>query len=543
MNENKFLRPDYSDIPDAVAEPKRRFSIQLVWLVPILAAIVGGTLAVRAILERGPGITITFKTGIGLEAGKTKIKYKEVEIGEVKKVAISEDRSRVIVTARMGRESKALLVEDTRFWVVRPRLQGGYVSGLGTLLEGAYIGVDVGKSTKQSRTFTGLEEPPPVTKDVPGTTFFLHAADLGSLNITSPIFFRRLQVGQVVAYDLDRDGRGVTFTIFINSPYDRYVRANTLFWHASGIDLSLSAGGLKVNTESIVSILLGGAAFQTPEDKGEAPRAATNTAFSLFANKEEAMKHSDTSQTFLLVFRESVRGLSVNAPVEFRGVPLGDVTKINLKFDPIRKDFSIMVEMQLYPELLRGPNASGPRPPDDSRAFINELVERGLRARLASGNLLTGQRYVALDILPKAPKAKVDWSRTPPQLPTAMTGGEDLQDSLARLSRKIEKMPLEEIAGEVRHAVRSLDQALKSADRLLKRTDAEVVPETRALLAEARTTLGEAREVLSTDAPLQQDLRETLRELSRAARSVRILVDYLELYPESLLRGKKGDGR
>jgi paraquat-inducible protein B len=542
MND-ELPRPDDADIPDAVVEPKRRFSFQMVWLVPILAAIIGGTLAVRAILERGPSITITFKTGIGLEAGKTKIKYKEVEIGEVKKVAISEDRSSVIVTARMGRDSKVLLVEDTRFWVVRPRLQGGYVSGLGTLLEGAYIGVDVGKSATPSRTFTGLEEPPPVTKDVPGTTFFLHAADLGSLNITSPIFFRRLQVGQVVAYDLDRDGRGVTFTIFINSPYDRYVRANTLFWHASGIDLSLSAGGLKVKTESIVAMLLGGVAFQTPEDKGEAPRAVPNSAFSLFANREDAMRHAETSRTFLLVFRESVRGLSVNSPVEFRGVPLGEVSTIKLRFDEQVKDFSIAVEIRIFPQRLRGANTTGPRPPENSQTFINDLVRRGLRARLGSGNLLTGQRYVSLDVLPHSPKAKVDWSRTPPQLPTAKADGEEIQESLARVARKIENMPLEEIASEVRHAVRSLEQTLQSAERLVKRTDAEIVPEARALLEEARKTLGEAREVISTDAPLQQDLRETLRELSRAARSVRILVDYLELNPESLIRGKKGDGR
>jgi paraquat-inducible protein B len=536
-------RPDISDIPEAVAEPKRRWSIQLVWVIPILAALIGGTFAVRAILERGPTITITFKTGAGLEAGKTRIKYKEVEIGEVKNVAISEDRSGVIVTARLGRESKGLLVEDTRFWVVRPRIYGGYISGLGTLLGGTYIGVDVGKSTKPSRTFDGLEAPPAVTKDVPGTAFFLHAADLGSLNITSPIFFRRLQVGQVVAYELDRVGRGVTFTVFINSPYDRFVKANTLFWHASGIDLSLTAGGLKVNTESIVAILSGGVAFQTPEGKGETPRAVPNSSFSLFANREEAMKHAETSQTFLLVFRESVRGLSVNSPVEFRGVPLGDVTKINLQFDPLKKDFYIMVEIRLYPERLRGPRASGPRRPEESRAFINELVERGLRARLGSGNLLTGQRYVALEFLPKEQKTKINWSRVPPEFPTTRAGEEELQGSLARIARKIEKMPLDEIAAEVRHAVRSLDQALQSADRLLKRADAEIMPEARALMEEARNTLSGAREALSTDAPLQQDLRETLRELSRAARSVRILVDYLERNPESLIRGKKGAGR
>lgn len=536
-------RQDISDIPEAVAKPRRRWSIQLVWIIPIIAALVGGTMAVRAFLERGRTITITFKTGGGLEAGKTKIKYKEVEIGEVKNIAIAGDRSHVIVTAKVRRDSKGFLVEDTRFWVVRPRIIGGYVSGLGTLMGGAYIGVEAGKSSKPSRTFRGLEVPPVVTKDVPGTTFFLHADDLGSLNISSPIYFRRLQVGQVVAFDLDRNGRGVTFTIFINSPYDQYVKANTLFWNASGIDLALNASGFKVNTESIVSILLGGVAFQSPEDNGKTPRAPNNSIFTLFANKEDALRHAETAWTFLLMFRESVRGLSADSPVEFHGVPLGEVYKIDLKFDPLVKDFYIAVEMRLYPERLRGIRSPGLIPPEDSRRFITELIDRGLRARLGSGNILTGQRYVALEFLPKSPKAKINWSGNPPEFPTTRAGDKELQESLAQIARKIEKMPLEEIAAEARHAVRSLDKALRSADRLLNRVDAEIVPEARAVLNEAQNTLSEAREVLSTDAPLQRDLRETLRELSRAAWSVRILVDYLERNPESLIRGKKGDGR
>ena len=536
-------RPDISDIPEAVAKPKRRWSIQLIWMVPIIAVLIGGTLAVRAFLEHGRTITITFKTGEGLETGKTKIKYKAVEIGKVESIAIAEDRSHVIVTAQLRRDAKGFLVQDTRFWVVRPRISGGYVSGLGTLMGGTYIGMDVGKSTEPSRDFKGLEVPPVVTSDVQGTTFVLHAADLGSLYITSPIFFRRLQVGQVSGYDLDREGRGVTFTVFINSPYDRYVRTNTVFWHASGIDLSLSADGLKVNTESIVSILLGGIAFQTTEDKGEASRASPNSAFTLFDNREDAMKHAEVASTFLLVFRESVRGLSVDSPVMFRGVPLGEVTKINLNFDPRGKDFYITVAIRLYPERLRRQQAPGINPQEDLRAFINELIDHGLRAQLGSGNLLTGQRYIALEFSPKAPKVKVNWSQMPPEFPTIPAGQEDIQAALTRIARKIEKMPLEELTAEVRHTVRTLDHSLQSADRLVKRVDAEIVPEARALLDEARNTLGEAKEVLSTDAPLQQDLQDTLRELSRAARSVRVLMDYLERYPEALIRGKKGDGR
>ena len=542
MSDNQPV-PDISEIPEAVAAPKRRFSFQLVWIIPIVAAIIGLTLAVRAYIERGEIISITFVTGEGLEAGKTNIRYKEVEIGRVEKIVISEDRSYVIVTARVNRESKSFLVEDTRFWVVRPRISGGYVSGLETLMGGTYIGMDVGKSKETATTFKGLEVPPVVTMDVPGSTFFLHAADLGSLNIASPVFYRRLQVGQVVAYLLDKNGQGITFTVFINSPYDQYVRSNTRFWNASGIDFALNASGLKVKTGSLVSILLGGIDFEAPEGKLEANRAAPNTGFTLFTSREDAMRHAEIARTFLLVFRESVRGLSVDSPVDFRGVQLGEVTRVSLEFDRQRREPFIAVEMELYPERMHWSGTTQSTPPGNSRAYFNDLIARGLRARLASGNPITGERYIALDFIPQAPKAKMDWGKKPPLFPTTTAGKVDLQESLARIAKKIEAMPLDELVTEVRQAVKSLDQSLKSADTLMKRVDADIVPGAEALLDEAHKTLGDARGVLGTDTPLQSNLRDTLRELSRAAESVRILMDYLERNPESLIRGKRGDGR
>ena len=286
--------PELSDIPEAVAEPKKRHSIQLVWLIPIVAAMIGGTLAVKTYLQKGPTITITFKTGEGLEAGKTKIKYKDVEVGVVKDITIAKDLKHVIATAELKKGVTPYLVEDTRFWVVRPRISGGSITGLGTLMGGAYIGMDVGKSKEPQRAFTGLERPPVVTMDVPGSRFLLHSADLGSLDIGSPLYFRRIQVGQVVSYELDKGGTGVTFTVFVNAPYDKYVKANTRFWNASGIDLTMDASGLKLNTQSLVSILIGGIAFQTLDEEGEAPPTGPNTAFTLFASRDEAMKHRDT---------------------------------------------------------------------------------------------------------------------------------------------------------------------------------------------------------------------------------------------------------
>jgi paraquat-inducible protein B len=545
---NTNPQPELSDIPDAVVEPKRRRSLQLVWIIPILAAIIGASLAVKSYLQRGPVITITFKTGEGLESGKTKIKYKDVDIGLVKGIAIAKDRSHVIVTAELTRESKGLLMDDTRFWVVRARISGGSITGLGTLIGGSYIGVDAGISKTHRLAFKGLERPPTVTMDRPGRQFVLHAANIGSLDIGSPIYYRRIQVGEVIAYELDKDGKGVTLKTFINEPYDQYIKPSTLFWHASGIDISLDANGVKVNTESITSILMGGISFETPDESRGAAEANPDSSFVLFANRDEALKRPDTViETYVLVFKESVRGLTVGAPVDLRGVTVGEVTKINVELDPVRKEFSMPVEVQFYPDRLRARyRYSTPKKYPDSRTLLDSMIENGFRAQLRSGNLLTGQLYVALDLFPNAPHSKMNWSKNPPEFPTIPTSLEQLQSILVQIAQKIEKLPLDEVAGDARKALQSLDTTLKSADKMVKQVDGTVVPEVKGALDDVRKTLDEirktasgAKQVLSPDAPLQHDMRETMRELSRAAQSLRGLADYLDRNPEALIRGKK----
>lgn len=535
--------PELSDIPEAVAEPKKRHSLQLVWLIPIVAAIIGGTLAVKTYLAKGPTISITFKTGEGLEAGKTKIKYRDVEIGTVSGITIANDLSHVIVTAEVKKKVTPHLVEGTRFWVVRPRISGGTVSGLGTLMGGSYIGIEVGKSQKPQRKFIGLESPPVVSMDVPGSRFVLHSQSLGSLDVGSPLYFRQIQAGQIISYDLDQDGSGVTFKIFVASPYDKYVKSNTRFWHASGIDLTLDANGLKVNTQSAVSILIGGIAFQTVDEEGAAPPTGQNTVFTLYATRDEAMKHQDPVSTiFRLKFKESIRGLSVGAPVDFRGIIIGEVAAINAEFDFKAKEVNMIVTVRVYPQRIRA-RAVGPVPAgkDLNRTMNDHMVANGLRAQLKSGSLLTGQLLVALDFFPNVAKAKIDWNSNPPQFPTTPSSLVELQASLSQIMNKLEKLPLDEVVADLRQTVQSLDTTLKSADKMVKRVDAEIVPEARAALEEARKTLAAAKQTLSADAPLQQDLREALRELARTAQSLRTLTDYLDRHPESLLRGKQED--
>ncbi|MDD2501428.1 MAG: MlaD family protein [Geobacter sp.] len=542
-----------ADIPDAIIDRRRRSSAQLIWLIPVVALIVGLSLAVKAYIEKGPVITIRFKSGEGIEAGKTKIKYKDVQIGLVRSITIAKDRSSVLVTADLAKEAADFLKADTRFWVVRPRITGSSISGLGTLTAGSYIGMDVGKSKEDKTDFAGLETPPVVTMDMPGRQFVLHAADVGSLSVGSPLFYRHLQVGEVVSSDLDKDGETVMLRVFIRSPYDTFVRNSTLFWHASGIDFKLDANGMTVNTESLLSIVMGGIAFQTPDDFDEAPQAEQGRSFTLFSNKDEALKRPDSIvENYLLVFKESVRGLSVGAPVDLRGITVGEVTKIKAELDPASKNVTMVVQIRFYPERLkpRSQASSEQKSIADSHKLLDAMVKKGFRAQLKSGSLLTGQLYVALDFFPEAAPARINWSRNPALLPTIGGNMAQFQTSLMKIVQKLEKMPLEELTSDARKTVQSLDATLKSADKLLKNIDTTVVPETRLMMEDVRKTLdgankalAEVKQTMATDAPLQVDLRDTLRELGKAAQSLRVLGDYLERNPEALLRGKKEDLR
>jgi paraquat-inducible protein B len=540
--------PDAPDFPEAIAARRPRWRLQLVWLVPLVAVLIGGWLAVKSILEEGPTITISFQTADGLEAGKTKIKFKNVDIGVIKKVTLAPDDKSVIATAELTRNASRMLVSDTRFWVVRPRISGGTVSGLGTLLSGSYVGVDIGTQRARRTDFVGLESPPVFATGVPGREFILKADDMGSLDVGSPIFFRRLQVGQVTSYKLDPSGTGMTLHVFINAPYDKYVTNDTRFWHASGVDVSLDTTGVKINTESLVSILIGGLAFQDPPDAIARPdktEAEALSDFELFSDRAEAMKrHDKIVDTYVLNFKESVRGLLVGAPIDFRGIVVGEVAAIYTRFDRATKQFSIPVEVHIFPERFTSrfdstankdeAQAHGGRVTANRKEFADYLVAHGLRAQLKTASLLTGQLYVAVDFFPAAPKATINWDNGVPELPTIPGNLQGLQESITSLLAKLNKIPFEGIGKDVQ-------QTLVDADTLVKTLNNEVAPEARATLAAAHEALVSANRTLQSDSPLQQSTTDTMRELSRTAAAFRSLAEYLERHPEALIRGKTED--
>ena len=529
------------ELPAPSVAKRRDWLPSLIWLIPIVAALVGITLAAKILIDRGPEVVLTFKTAEGLEAGKTAVKYKDVQIGIVQSIRLARDRSHVRVLVQLNKEADGFTAQDTRFWVVRPRLDTTGFSGLNTLLSGAHIGADAGSSEERAGEFTGLELPPIVTRDASGRQYLLRASDIGSLDVGSPVYFRRIKVGQIASYELNADGRGVTLRVFVNAPYDKFVGVNTRFWHASGLDVQLNTSGVTLRTQSLASVLLGGIAFRAPEDAA-GPVAQENTAFALAGGETAAMKPPDgPSQTLLLYFNQSLRGLAPGAAVDFRGVVIGEVKSIGVEFDRAEREFRMPVLVQIYPDRLsRQPNAA-PEPLSTQQERLQLLVGKGLRAQLRTGNLLTGQVYVAIDFFPKAAKGKVDLSKNPVELPTVPNSLDEIQSQVQEIAAKLNKVPFEQIGADLRIALGTLNKTLTGAEQLAKSLNNDVAPGIAAAMKDARKTLNSAERTLAQDSPLQQDMRQTLQELTRAAGSVRVLTDYLERHPESLLRGKPDD--
>jgi paraquat-inducible protein B len=495
-------------------------------------------------------ITIYFHNAEGIEAGKTHIKYKDVDVGIVKRVKLTPTTSRRSHRAdARRRRHRTMLVTDTRFWVVRPRIGAAGVSGSARCLSGPTSRWTPGRNATERTEFQGLDVQPTISADVPGREFTLDADELGSLDIGSPIFLRRVPVGQVLAYEMTPDGQHIRFRIFITAPYDRFVNADSRFWHASGVDVDLDVQGLHVSTQSLQSLLAGGIAVPGPARRRHEParRGAEHTQFRLFDRRDDALRRADAHGfDYRLLFAASVRGLAVGAPVDFRGLPIGEVTRIaaQVHAGPGNPEPLIAVDVRVYPRRL--PTADD-RPVEDitlvdQRKRIDPMVAHGFRGQLRSGNLLTGQLYVALDFFPNAPRATIDWKASPPTMPTVPGSLDSLQDSLTHLAQKLDKLPLDTIAEDLHRALTDLDRSVKHADALVQNLDSNVAPEARETLVEARKALLDLRKTLAAvNQTMGPGATQTLNDLSRAAISLRALADYLERHPESLLKGKPED--
>lgn len=555
----------FDALPDEPELRPRGGGLNPIWIVPLVAALVGAWLAIKTLSEQGPEIVIDLKRADGIEADKTRIRYKDVEVGVVREVRLSPDLKQVNVVAAMNDGSESLLTNATRFWVMKPRLSLYEISGLSTLVSGAYIELDPAPGDP-ARHFVALDTPPLVRSDAPGISLTLRAPTLGSLAIGSPLYYRDLPAGEVMGYDLAPNQREVIIHAFVRAPFHQLVHPTSRFWKESGVDVSLTSEGLRVRSQSLRKLVLGGIGFDTPETLAKTQGVAAGGEFPLFDDQKSADEMAYRQRLpFVLYFQGSVRGLQVGAPVEFRGIKVGTVSEIRMEFDRETTTFLIPVLVLIEPERITETTRPGEKVTrGNPMELVETLVARGLRARLETGSFLTGQRYVLLDLFPETPVLRVGKSPPFPELPTVPAPMEEITNSVSEMVAKLRALPVEEIgrdlketlaglnrtvnAPEVMETVKALKGSLSHLQGVMARVEERVEPVADNLrdasaaatgaLRQTEATLTMLNQVMGPDAPLNYQLLEVTRELSLTARAIRGLIDTLERQPESLLFGK-----
>jgi paraquat-inducible protein B len=544
---------------------KRR--LPLIWAIPVVTVIIGAWLAWSTISQRGPLITITFETAEGLQANQSHVRHKDVDMGVVQKVSLTHDLKRVEVTVRMNREAEPLLTDKAEFWVVRPRFFAGAISGLQTLFSGSYIDLlPSAEGGEPKREFVGLENPPVLQSDVPGRTFLLQAKRIGSLNLGSPILFRDLEVGEVLGWDVGEMAREITIHVFVREPFDKYVRDNSRFWNASGAKVQLGANGIQLQVESLRAVVLGGIAFETPDDSRITQESKADHPFPLYDDEDAADSSTyKRSVPFVANFTSSVSGLAAGSPVTLRGLKIGEVSSVSLVYDRVLDNVLVPVHFTLEPDriaMLDLPTNG------DLDVKMQELVQRGLRVKLASGNFLTGQKQLAMDVYKDAGAGELRKQGDAFVIPVMGGDADDVATAATNLVNRLNAIPFESIgknldetlAGvnalandkELSESVAALHSTLASAQTLVNNLNHGLTPTMQRLPAIANgleSTVQRTDKLVASlqtgyggDSRFNRDVSQMMLQLSDAARSIRVLADLLSRHPEALIRGRTDQG-
>ena len=543
-------------VPRATTQRSRRISV--IWIIPLVAVAIGAWLAWDTWSKQGPTIRISFDTGEGLQAGQSQLKFREIVFGTVKSLELAPDHAHVIVTVDTTHDVKPLLTENTIFWVVKPRLFAGNVSGLETLLSGSYIGMVPGAAGgKPQHNFVGQEDPPILQANVPGHTFVLKAKKLGSISLGSPVFYRDLAVGEVLGWDIADMAEYATIRAFVRHPYDTYVHDETRFWNASGMSVKLAGAGVEVQMESLKALLLGGIAFETPEAEIHTAETSENHVFPLFADRDAANNASYTRKIPMIAyFSSSVKGLAPGSEVTVHGLKVGQVTEVRLNYDRAKDTVLAPVRFELEPERVVGVGVRVYKTDEES---VEALVKAGLRASLQSASLITGQQVVALDFVTDAPPEPVTKEGEDFVMPTTEGGGfAGLASSANDLLDKVNKMPFDQIGQNLNGILKSVNDAaqgpqlkkaltdlssmIASAQGMVQRLDTKQLPQ---LTSDLEKTLTSANKlVLSLDSgygdntTFTRDLDRLMAQTTDAVRSMRALADLLARHPEALVKGR-----
>jgi paraquat-inducible protein B len=549
----------------AVTRRSRR--VPIIWLVPVLAVAIGAWLAWDTYSKRGPEIIVSFNSAEGLQAGQSQLKYKDIVFGTVKSLDLTSDHSRVLVRIETTSKATSLLTDQTVFWVAKPRLFAGSVSGLETLVSGSYVAMmPAAVGGRAQREFVGHEDPPILSVDAPGREFLLQASRIGSISLGSPVFFRDLEVGQVLGWDIAKGARSVTIRAFVRSPYDQEVHDETRFWNASGVSLKLGGTGVELQIESLRALLLGGIAFETPEATDSAIAAKDHT-FPLYADRESANDASYQRKIPLMgYFSGSVRGLGRDSQVTIHGLVVGRVLDVRLIFDREKDAVLAPVRFEIDPERFLGVGQKAFATPAEG---VTAMVAQGWRASLQSASLLTGQQEIALELVPDAAPAEVTTEGAFLVIPVVQSGGiATLANSASDLMKAVMQIPFKQIGGNLEDILKAVNtvangpqmaQALTDLASMMGKANGFVgqldsgagpamkeLPKITASLEKTLTGINVLALSLNngygSDTKFNHDLERLLVQVNDAVRSMRSLADLLSRHPEALIKGRTGEG-
>jgi len=525
---------------------KKIFSISPIWIVPIAALFIAAWIGVQAYLEKGTRVRISFEQAHDILPGKTLIKYKDIKVGMVKSIRFNKKLSGVFVEAEIDREISGSLSENTKFWVVKPSVSAAGVSNLGTLISGVYIVMDPGDDGAYQTKFTGLDRPPLIRSDEAGSPYLLRSNTLGHVSIGSHIYFRQIRVGEVTDYELAKNFEHVDMNIFIRAPYDKLIHTSTNFWNVSGFGFSLGAQGIKANVGSLASIINGGIEFEDTAGISSRNKAEPGHVFYLHPNKDSITEPRFSIKYFYLMrFASSVRGLNVGAPVEHKGIKVGEVIDVNLNTEEV-SDKNLYVYVAIEPQRF-DPNASTTQEDVDER--LDTMIVSGLRGVISTSSLITGAKFIDLTFSEDLDDASLIRSENYAEIPTIEESSQKVVEQASLLVEKLNSIPYEKIGNDLAASLTSLKSMLTSLEnnKTVDKIDT-TISQLELTLASANTAMDQASKSLedlsktiSPDSEIQYELNTMLRSVSQAAKSLEKLTDDLAQNPNALIFGSKND--
>lgn len=526
-----------------LARIQRLRHISPIWLVPIVAAFIGLWLVYVSFSNQGPLITLTMSNADGIEAGKTMLKARSVQVGTVQTVHLSDDLSHVVVTVRMAVGTDGLLRQDSQLWVVKPRIERQGISGLGTLLSGAYIELQPGKNGKYRDNFPVLDVPPQAQIDEKGVRVRLVSQQSRGLNIGDPVMYRGFTVGRVEQTHFSTGTRQMEYQLFITAPYDGLVTNNVRFWVNGGLRFEASAEGVTFETGSLENILRGGVSFDVPKGWELGKPIGNGQQFTLYADEASSRNREyDRYIDYVLLFDDSVRGLTEGAPVEYRGIRIGTVLEVPFQLSDVellgKNTGLIPVHIRIEPERFDKE--------DDDRALsqlsrdVEQLIRRGLRATLKSANLLTGALYVEFNIIPDSPRAD-GYGRFGDfdTIPTVSGGLSRIEQQANKLLAKLNALPLDRtlsnmdaMMSETKSSFAAMHELSTNMNKIMKTSSAQQMP------AELQKTMQDLQKTLqsfSSESPAYGELNRSIDSLNNLLRELKPVVRKVNDKPNSLI--------